>query len=362
MTLSAASRLLLAAVLVSACSDAPPPSGAEQAAAAASLASHVVEASRVPRETAFDGAVEAINQSTVSAQTTGRVVELPFDVGDYVEKDAVIVRFTTTEQRARTGGAEAALAEARARLAEAQLAFDRTRDIYEKKLVAKAQLDKAAADLDAARARAAAAQAALTEARESLGYTVIRAPYAGIVVARHVQLGETVAPGRQLMTGLSLEHLRAVVEIPQQHIGPLRKHRKARVILPDGKSIAAAELRIPPSADPSTHTFRVLVTLPPGEHGVFPGTLVKVAFVSGEEERVLIPPESIVRRGEVTGVYVVGAGGRIGLRYLRLGTAAADGGVPVLAGLAAGERIATDPIAAGIAYKQQSMEPAGDRE
>lgn len=362
MNLSGPSCLLLAAVLVSACSDAPPTSGTEQAAATASLASQVVEASRIPRETAFDGAVEAINQSTVSAQTTGRVVALPFDVGDYVEKDAVIVRFTTTEQRARTGGAEAALAEARARLSEAQLAFDRTRDIYAKKLVARAQLDKAAADLDAARARAAAAQAALAEAREGLGYTVIRAPYAGIVVARHVQLGETVAPGRQLMTGLSLEHLRAVVEIPQQHIGPLRRHRKARVILPDGKSVAAAELRIPPSADPSTHTFRVLVTLPPGEHGVFPGTLVKVAFVSGEEERVLIPPAAIVRRGEVTGVYVIDAGKRVGLRYLRVGTAAAGGGVPVLAGLAAGERIALDPIAAGIAYKQQSMEPAGDRE
>lgn len=362
MNFSGPSCLLLAAVLVSACSDAPPSSGAEQAAAAANLATRVVEVSRVPRETAFDGAVEAINQSTVSAQTTGRVVELPFDVGDYVEKNSVIVRFTTTEQRARSGGAEAALAEARARLSEAQLAFDRTRDIYEKKLVAKAQLDKAAADLDATRARAAAAQAALTEAREGLGYTVIRAPYAGIVVARHVQLGETVAPGRQLMTGLSLEHLRAVVEIPQQHIGPLRRHRKARVILPDGRSVAAAELRIPPSADPSTHTFRVLVTLPPGEHGVFPGTLVKVAFVSGEEERVLIPPEAIVRRGEVTGVYVIDAGDRVGLRYLRVGTAAADGGVPVLAGLAAGERVATDPIAAGIAYKQQSMEPAGDRE
>lgn len=356
-----ASRLLLAAILVSACSDAPPGPGSG-AGPAAGPESRVVEVSRVPRETAFDGAVEAINQSTVSAQTTGRVVELPYDVGDYVEKDAVIVRFTTTEQRARTGGAEASLAEARARLAEAQLAFDRTRDIYEKKLVAKAQLDKAAADLDAARARAAAAQAGLTEARESLGYTVIRAPYAGIVVARHVQLGETVAPGRPLMTGLSLEHLRAVVEIPQQHIGPLRRHRKARVILPDGNSVAAAELRIPPGADPSTHSFRVLVTLPPGEHGVFPGTLVKVAFVSGEEERVLIPPESIVRRGEVTGVYVVGADGRVGLRYLRVGSATADGRVPVLAGLSAGERVATDPIAAGIVYKQQSTAPAGDHE
>lgn len=161
------------------------------------------------------------------------------------------------------------------------------------------------------------------------------------------------------MTGLSLEHLRAVVEIPQQHIGPLRRHRKARVILPDGSSVAASELRIPPAADPATHTFRVLVTLPPGEHGVFPGTLVKVAFVSGEEERVLMPPGALVRRGEVTGAYVVGADGRLALRYLRVGSPAADGGVPVLAGLVAGERVATDPIAAGILYKQQSAAAAG---
>jgi RND family efflux transporter MFP subunit len=316
----------------------------------------------VARETAFDGAIEALNQSTVAAQTTGRVVELPYDVGDYVEKGAVIVRFTATEQRARLQALDASAAEARARLSEAQLAYDRARDVYAKKLIAKAQFDKAQADLDAARARAEATRAQLAEAREGLGYTTIVAPYGGIVVARHVQLGETVAPGKPIMTGLSLEHLRVVVEIPQQQIGPLRRHRKARVILPDGQSVAAAELRIPPAADPSTHTFRVLVTLPPGEHGVFPGTLVKVAFVSGEEERVLIPPESIVRRGEVTGVYVVGADGRIGLRYLRVGTAAADGRVPVLAGLAAGERIATDPIAAGIAYKQQSPQPAGDGE
>ena len=58
------------------------------------LATVVVEPARVPRETTFDGAVEAMNQSTVSAQTSGRVVELPFDVGDYVEKGAVIVRIT----------------------------------------------------------------------------------------------------------------------------------------------------------------------------------------------------------------------------------------------------------------------------
>ncbi len=345
---------LFAALLVAACSDpgqAPAGSGPD---AGSALATVIVEPARVPRETAFDGSIEALNQSTVAAQTSGRVVELPYDVGDYVEKGAVIVRFTATEQRARLQALDASAAEARARLSEAQLTFDRARDVYAKKLIAKAQFDKAQADLDAARARAEATRAQLAEAREGLGYTTIVAPYAGIVVARHVQLGETVAPGKPIMTGLSLEHLRAVVEIPQQQIGPLRKHRKARVILPDGRSVDAATLRIPPGADPATHSFRVLVELPPDDHGVYPGTLVKVAFVSGEEVRLLLPGGAVVRRGELTGAYVVDAGGRISLRYLRLGSPAADGRVPVLAGLAKGDRVATDPIAAGIAYKKQS--------
>lgn len=343
---------LLPAVALAACSGSEPP--AAPAPAGPALATIVVESARVPREMSFDGVVEAVNQSTVSAQTSGRVVELPYDVGDYVEKDAVIVRFTGAEQRARSGAAEATLSEARARLAEAEIAYNRARNVYERGLIAKAALDKAAADFAAAKARVDAMQSTVVEAREGLGYTVIRAPYAGIVVARHVRLGETVAPGKPIMTGLSLEHLRAVVEIPQQHIGPLRKHRKARVVLPDGVSAEAAELRIPPAADPSTHTFRVLATLAPGEHGVFPGTLVKVAFVQGEETRVVVPAAAVVRRGELVGVYVIGADQGVSLRYIRAGTPTADGRVPVLAGLEAGERIATDPIAAGIAYKQQA--------
>jgi RND family efflux transporter MFP subunit len=351
---------LAAATLLVACSDSPQsPSGAGAQGAAAGLATAVVQPARFARETAFDGAVEALNQSTVAAQTSGRVVELPYDVGDYVEKGAVIVRFTATEQRARLRALDASAAESQARLAEAQLAFERTQDVYEKKLIAKAQFDKAQADLDAARARAESARAQLAEAREGVGYTTIVAPYAGIVVARHVQLGETVAPGKPIMTGLSLEHLRVVVEIPQQHIGPLRRHRKARVILPDGRSVDASALRIPPSADPATHSFRVLVDLPTDDHGVYPGTLVKVAFVSGEDERLLLPAQAVVRRGELTAAYVVGPGGRLSLRYLRLGSPSSDGRVPVLAGLARGERIALDPIAAGIAYRKQPVAGTG---
>ncbi len=356
-----AAALLLTALVLVACSEPSRPPARDASAvangAAANLETIVVDTADVLHETLFDSRVEAIDQATVSAQTAGRVAELPYDVGDYVAKDAVIARFTTAEQRARTEAAAAALTEAQARLAEAQPAFDRTRDLHERRLVARADLDRATADLNAARARTEAAQAVVDEARESLGHTVIRAPYAGIVVARHVQTGEAVTPGTPLMTGLSLEHLRVAVDIPQQHIAALRTtgsgERQARAILPDGSAVPIAELRIPPNADPATHSFRVLATLPPGEHGVFPGTLIKVAFAGGITPRLLVPAQALARRGEITGAYVLGDDGIIGFRYLRTGTPTADGHVPVLAGLAAGERIAIDPLAAAAVYRLQ---------
>lgn len=327
-----------------------------RAAAASGLETVVVALASVQSETSFDGVIEAVHQATVAAQTSGRVLELPYDVGDYVERGAVIVRLRDTEQRARADSAAAALSDARARLAEARLAHERIKDVFEKNMVAKATYDKALADLQSAQARVDAATSAAKEAREGLEYTTIRAPYSGIVVARHIEVGEIAAIGKPLMTGLSLEELRVVVDIPREHIGPLRKHRSARVVFPTGGSVVAERLRLPPAADPDTQSFRVQVTLPKGDHGVFPGTLVKVAFVTGEAQQLLAPAGSIVRRGEITGVYVENERGRVSFRYVRTGTPTADGKVPVVAGLAAGEKIALDPIAAGIAYKKQASE------
>lgn len=328
--------------------------GRSPTTAASGLQTVVVATAQVQSETSFDGLIEAANQATVAAQTSGRVLELPYDVGDYVERGSVIVRLRDTEQRARADSATAALTDARARLAEAQLAYERIKDVFEKNMVAKATYDKALADVQSARARTEAASSAAEEAREGLAYTTIRAPYSGIVVARHIEVGEIAAAGKPLMTGLSLEELRVVVDIPREHIGPLRKHRRARVILPSGESLVAEALRVPPAADPNTQSFRVQVTLPKGDHGVFPGTLVKVAFVTGEQSQLLAPAAAIVRRGEITGVYVESEQGRVSFRYIRTGTPSADGRVPVVAGLAAGEKIALDPIAAGVAYKRQA--------
>ena len=92
---------LLLVLALAGCTDSETPAATGGGAVVAALDTAATAADMVARETFFDGVVEAVNQSTVSAQTSGRVVELPYDVGDHVEKGAVIVRFTATEQRAR---------------------------------------------------------------------------------------------------------------------------------------------------------------------------------------------------------------------------------------------------------------------
>ena len=321
-------------------------------ARAAELPSARATVDTVVREQRLDGVIEAVNRSTVSAQTTGRIVDLPYDVDDYVEKGAVIVRFRNNEQKARLERAQANLQEARAGLAQAEADFHRVRSIYEQKLASKSELDRARAAYDSARARVDGARAAEQEAREQFDHTIVRAPYSGIVVARHIEIGETATVGQPLITGLSLEHLRALVEVPQEYIVALRKHREARVLLPDGGSLEAADLRIFPYANAATHTFRVRVTLPEGQHGVYPGMLVKVAFVQGREQTLLVPADAVVHRSEVTAVYVRDGDGRLHFRQVRTGTPLDDGRVPVLAGLDAGETVITDPVAAAVALKQ----------
>jgi len=333
--------LLLSAVfLLSACAkESPTPTSTK---ALPELASITLEPSTHSQVVKYDGVIEAINQATVSAQTSGRVVELPVDVGDYVAKGSLIIKFTDTEQKAR-------LASATAQFNEAKANFSRTQEMLAKQLIAKADADKSEAIFKSAEAN-------LHEAEQHLAYTEIHAPYSGIVVNKLVNVGETVTPGKPVLTGLSLEHLRAQVDIPQQHIGPIRKFKQARFYLPDGRLLNSDELRIPPSADAQTHTFKVLVNLPKGDYNLYPGTFIKIAFVIGETQHLLVPASAIATRGEVTGVYVIKEN-RLEFRYVNLGSLTVDNTYPVLAGIDAGERIAADPIAAANAYKSmQSVE------
>ena len=322
-------------------------------AAAEELKTVVSELITMPQLYQVDGVVEARQQATLSAEVAGKIEMVNFDVDDFVEQGQVILRIRDREYRASRQQASAALDEARASLQDAQREFKRSRDLRKQKLISQADFDRAEANLKAAEARETAAEASLERAEEQLGYTVVRAPYSGVVVERHVEPGESVNPGQPIMTGYALGQLRVSADVPQSLIGTLRENRLARVVLlEDGRGIDAEKITIHPFADPQNHSFPVRLDLPEIRDGLYPGMLVKVELSIGSSERLLLPQEAVVSRSEVNAVYVVDADGRLSLRQVRPGNRYGDR-IEILAGLDANETVALDPVRAGIEHKRQ---------
>jgi len=320
------------------------------------FATATAELAVAPHERLFDGTVEAVNQATMSAQTAGRIAEVFYDVDDYVESGAPIVRFSDVEQQAALRQANANLAEAEARNRQAADDFARVSGLFKSGSASQREYDQALASRDTAAARVTAAQSAVAAAQQQVEYTLVRAPYSGIVTERHVQAGEAVRVGQPLMSGLSLEALRVVVDLPQQIAANVRERRKATILTDEGR-VEAMGVTIFPYAHSASNTFRARIDLPQGQFALYPGMFVKVAFVVGESQRLLVPTASLVRRSEVTGVYVVDEAGHVRMRQVRAGGAFGDR-TEVLAGLKAGEHVAEDPVRAGIYVKAKSVQDA----
>jgi hypothetical protein len=140
--------------------------------------------------------------------------------------------------------------------------------------------------------------------------------------------------------------------VPQSVIPAVRKGEGARIYLPDGTDVEAEKITVFPFADLGSNTFKVRLDLPGTIKQIFPGMFVKTGFTTGEKRELVIPKSAVVYRSEVTGVYVV-SDGQVHFRQVRLGRDLGDVLV-VLSGLSEGERVALDPIAAGVALKAQA--------
>lgn len=348
MRMAAGTLVLGAALTMAACGE-PPVSGTR-------LSSPPLQTQAVARGgdgggRAWDGVVEAVSHADLAAQTTGRVALANVDVGDHVQRDQVLMRITAFEQQAGTDAARARLRAADAAAVEAENNYRRFASLASQQYVSRAQVDQARATRDSAAAARDAARAEQAQASQQAAYTVVRAPFAGIVSRRPVEPGETVAPGQPLISLYAPGALRIEVQVPQSEAKAIRASRRARILLGD-RSIDAAEVVVFPAADATTHSVGVRVLLPDVPEPPPPGTTAKVVFaVSSGQAAPRVPASALAQRGEVSGVYVV-MEGRIALRQVRIGQRIGDH-VEVLAGLKPGERVATDPVAAVQALVRQ---------
>jgi multidrug efflux pump subunit AcrA (membrane-fusion protein) len=199
------------------------------------------------------------------------------------------------------------------------------------------------------------AQAARTQSVVAQGFAELFAPFDAVVLATHVEAGDLALPGRALVTLYQPGKLRAVVQVPASRVGMLAGTRDVKVVLPDGRELAPVALEMLPVADAVSQTVEWRLALPASAAGARPGQTVRVlarpgpgaSVVGAAPARLSLPAQAVLRRGELTAVYVALKQG-FTLRAVRVGPAGGET-VDVLAGLAAGERVALDPVRAGLA-------------
>ena len=338
---------LLALALLAACGAEPEPA---PRAAPAALPSATAEVREIELTYSAEAVIEAARQSTVAAQIAGRIVDIRFDVGDFVKQGEVIVRIDERAAGQAVAASEAQVSEAQAALANARAQYERSKQLLAQRFISAAALDQSEAAYKAAQARVSALLAGAGQAATERSFATIVAPYSGVVSARHVELGEMATPGRPLMTGFDPSTLRVVATVPQAQVAAVQAAGKARIEVPSlGRWLDVKRLTVVPSADPRTHTTRVRLELPEQVRGIYPGVYARAHFVIGRAPKLLVPRAAIIRRSEVTAVYVLDADGRPQLRQIRLGVAGDEHSVEVLAGLKPGERVALEPVKAGIA-------------
>ncbi|MDD2845010.1 MAG: efflux RND transporter periplasmic adaptor subunit [Rhodoferax sp.] len=301
----------------------------------------------------MDGVVQPVKQSTVSAQASGRLVTLAVKAGDPVRAGQLLATIDDRETQTGVQRSRAQAAQAQAELRNAQANFDRTRDLQAQGFVSKAAMDTADAQLKSAQAGRDQASAGEKQSGLSQGFTRVTAPFDAFVLQTLAEAGDLAFPGKPLLTLYAPLPLRAVVQVPVSRSSLVQGSTsvEVQVSAADGAPqwVRPSQTSHLPTADAVSQTIEWRLELPASaSKGLLPGQQVRVRFAAGQSQRLVIPAAAVLRRGELTAVYVESGQG-FALKAIRLGAEHGAQGVEVLAGLSDTDRVALDPVRAGLA-------------
>jgi RND family efflux transporter MFP subunit len=303
------------------------------------------------------GTVRAAQTSDLASQMMGNIVEIRVHEGDRVYRGQVLAVIDDSKPRAAVDQANAAelatrqqLVAADSDLALAQSTLKRCQYLYEQKVVSQQEFDEVNARYQATLARRDIAQAGqvqaravLSQARTSLDYTRIRAPFNGIVTHKKADSGTLASPGMPIFTVEDMGHYRLEVAVNESDLWCARAGGYVSVAI---EALGNAELKgkvvqIVPAADPASRAFLVKVELPPDTR-LRSGLFGRAQFSRGEQQALLIPRSAVVQRGQLQGVFVLDQNKVANLRYVSLGKSS-ESEIQVLSGLQGGERFVANP-------------------
>lgn len=276
------------------------------------------------RQNEVPGAVESVRKATIAARITGTITEMPVALGSMVKNGALLARINAEETTARLSQAETQLAQAQRNLAR------------EKRL-----LEKDASTRETVKSLKEAcrlAEAGVREARAMHGYTLITAPFAGIISRKMANAGELATPGSPLLVLENTEQLQVVAAAPEGPALKIKKGDQLAVTVPAADfSQNGTVAEIAPASDSASRTALVKIRIT-GAAALRPGQYARVSLPGAAGLTAFLVPEAALSRfGQMERLFVAD-NGTARLRLVRSGEHR-EGQVEILAGLDDGEQV-----------------------
>ncbi len=329
--------------LFAACSGETENVSASQAEVRAEVATAELE--RMQSDKVFNATLSSDVRSEIGTKVMAEVEAVPAKIGEKVAKGALILKLKDEALTAQKQQASAGLEEANLHLKAVEKDYQRFKALHEQGSATEKEWDDVSTQYQSAQLKVEAAKSKLAEINDMLSYTQIKAPYAGVVAAKYVQVGDIVAPGRPLIAIEEVGNFKIVASLPETEISSLQKGEKVSVRIPAIHSeVMEAEVRnVSASGDPQSRQFEAefMLTDAGKLEDARSGMFAEVMLKEETEIAVTVPASALIHRGQLRGIYTLTEDNKAVLRWLRTGDIQ-DGKVAILSGLTAGERYVKD--------------------
>lgn len=337
-----ASRLLLSGVLalsVAACSGQKGEAEkkpAEGALVEATLATEAV----APLVITGSGTVAAWQEAPIGAEVGGLTATAVLaDEGQYVEQGQPLLKMNDAVLRAQLQQAQAGIQSARAQAVEAERAYQRYKELFDKGYASQSALDQKEAAYKTAQAQVATAEASAAQAQTQLNQTVVRAPVSGLITSRTAVAGQIVSPGTELFRIVRDNRIEMNMEVVETELSALKAGMSATVTGETGQTVTGTVRVVTPAVNQQTRLGYARISIP-ADAGFKPGQFARASITVGEQPAVLIPQKAVVYQQNQPVAFVVGANNKVSGRKVKTGERRGDA-IVIASGVSAGEKVVT---------------------
>lgn len=300
------------------------------------------EKTSIPQEYRFSGTVNGSRRVKISTKMMGKATHVNIDEGDRISEGEVLVRIKDNNVQAQKQQVKAKLSQARAGLENAETNFERIKALHESGSATQKEFDDMKTRYKSAQSKVEAMKSRLSEINDMLDYATLTSPFEGYVVEKRISEGDMASPGRPLLMVEDFRHMEVTASVPESQINLFTLEDTVRISIKAAgyDDLSGVVKQINPAGNRASRQFVVKVTVPmPRQEGdnIKSGMYATLHLRKGGEPTIAVPQQSVIKRGQLTGLYTVSPDEEAVLRWVRTGRSYEDR-IEILSGLAEGDR------------------------